>query len=139
MLVAGLRDVWICAADLQLIRADRVVSVLVPAGPGFGAASPADAGFPGAVYAEVEGGTHGDVTTRVKLTECGRSPAAELLAGLAAELGSAAAADGSQFVFAERDPAGQVRWMSASRLPAAWPQSPASGAGPTALTSSPIA
>jgi hypothetical protein len=131
--------VWLCAADLQLIRADRVVSLLVPVGPGFGAVSPADVEFQGAVYAEVEGGTHGDVSTRVKLAECGKSPAAELLAGLAAELGSAAATEGRLFVLAERNAAGQVRWMSASTLPAAWPQSSASGEVPAALTSSPLA
>ena len=139
MSVAELRDVWLCAADLQLIRADRVVSLLVPVGPGYGAVSPADVEFQGAVYAEVEGGTHGDVNTRVKLAECGKSPAAALMAGLAVELSSATAAEGCLFVFAERDAAGQVRWTSASRLPAVWPQSSASGDAPVAATSSPLA
>src|ERR1022692_2273580 len=29
-LVPGLQNVWVCAQDLQLIRADRIISLLVP-------------------------------------------------------------------------------------------------------------
>src|SRR5712691_10076282 len=60
-LVADLRNVWICAQDLQLIRADRVVSVLVPVGSCYGAASPGDLNLHGAIYAEIDGGTAGSV------------------------------------------------------------------------------
>ncbi len=65
----------------------------------------------------------GDALTRVKLADCGKSPAGELLASLASALGSAAAASpaadaGCVFVFAEHDPAGFSRWPSpASSLP----------------------
>lgn len=124
--VAGPQDVWICAADLQLIRADRVISLLVPAGPGRGAAPPGDRDLHYAVYAEVRSGTHGDTSTRVKLADCGGSQAASLLAGLAVELTAAASADGCSFVFAERN-AGNVHWASARHLPPGWPQSPPPG------------
>jgi hypothetical protein len=69
-----------------------------------------------AVCAEIEGGTGGESLTRVKLADCGRSPAGQLLAGLAAALGSAAAASaggGCVFVFAEHDQAGFTRWATA--------------------------
>jgi hypothetical protein len=77
----------------------------------------------------------------VKLADCGRSPAGELLADLAAVLGAAAPADGAGcvFVFAENDPAGFARWAAASQLPAAWPQSTSPGGAPAALTRSPLA
>ena len=38
--VTGLQDVWVCAQDLQLVRADRIVSLLVPIATGYGAAAP---------------------------------------------------------------------------------------------------
>jgi hypothetical protein len=46
-----------------------------------------------AICAEIGGGTAGDAVSRVKLADCGKSPAGELLAGLALALGSAADAD----------------------------------------------
>ena len=133
-----------CAHDLQLIRADRIISLLVPISAGYGPASPDDQALHTAVCAETEGGTGGDALTRVKLADCGRSPAGELLAGLASALGSAAAAGppdgaGCMFVFAEHDPAGFSRWVAASQLPAAWPQSTSPGGAPAALTRSPLA
>ena len=141
--MAGLRNVWICAQDLQLIRADRVVSILVPIGVGYGAASPGDLNLHQAICAEIAGGTHGDTISRVKLADCGKSPAGELLAGLARAFGSAcdaepASRDGCVFVFAEQDAAGYSRWITASQLPAAWPQSTSSDV-PVALTRSPLA
>jgi hypothetical protein len=118
--------------------------LLVPISAGYGAASPRDQALQKAVCAEIEGGTGGDALTRVKLADCGRSPAGELLAGLASALGSAAAADpaagaGCVFVFAKHDPAGFSRWVAASQLPAAWPQSTSPGDAPAALTRSPLA
>jgi len=82
--------------------------------------------------------------TRVKLADCGKSPAGELLAGLAHALGSAGEAnstsgDGCVFVFAEQDGAGHVRWVTAGQLPAAWPQSTSPDGSPAALTRSPFA
>ena len=143
-LVPGLQTVWVCAQDLQLIRADRIISLLVPIAAGYGAASPDDGSSQKAVCAEIAGGTGGDALTRVKLADCGKSPAGELLAGLASALGSAAAAGppadaGCVFVFAEHDAAGFSRWAIASQLPAAWPQSTNAGGAPVALTSSPLA
>jgi hypothetical protein len=143
-LVADSRNVWICAQDLQLIRADRVVSLLIPVGSGYGAASPGDLNLHGAIYAEIDGGTEGDTISRVKLADCGKSPGAELLAGLARALGSArdaeSAFDGERlFVFAERDAAGRLQWIAASQLPAAWPQSTSLDGAPAALTRSPVA
>jgi hypothetical protein len=91
--VAGLQNVWICAQDLQLIRADRIISLLVPIATGYGAASPEDQALHQAACAEIGGGAGGEGLTRVKLANCGKTPAAELLASLAAALGSAAAAD----------------------------------------------
>jgi hypothetical protein len=134
----------VCAQDLQLIRADRIISLLVPIAAGYGAAPPGDQALQQAVCAEIDGGTRGDALTRVKLADCGRSPAGELLAGLAAVLGSVAAAcpadgAGCVFVFAEHDPAGFSRWVAASQLPAAWPQSTSPGGAPAALTRSPVA
>jgi hypothetical protein len=141
--VAGLQEVWVCAQDLQLIRADRIISLLVPISAGYGAASPGDQTLQKAVYAEIEGGTGGDALTRAKLADCGRSPAGELLAGLASVLSSAAAvgpADGAGcvFVFAQHDPAGFCRWVTASQLPAAWPEDSSPGDAPAALTRSPL-
>ena len=143
-LVPGLQNVWVCAQDLQLIRADRIISLLVPIAAGYGAASPGDQALQKAVCAEIEGGTGGDALMLVKLADCGRSPAGELLADLAAVLGAAATAGpadgaGCVFVFAEHDPAGFARWAAASQLPAAWPQSTSPGGAPAALTSSPLA
>jgi hypothetical protein len=131
----------VCAQDLQLIRADRIISLLVPIAAGYGAASPGDQALQKAVCAEIEGGTGGDALTLVKLADCRRSPAGELLADLAAVLGAAAPADGAGcvFVFAEHDPAGFARWAAASQLPAAWPQSTSPGGAPAALTRSPLA
>jgi hypothetical protein len=140
--VVGLRNVWICAQDLQLIRADRIVSLLVPIATGYGAASPHDRALQTAVCAEVEGGTGGETLTRVQLADCGKTPAAELLTGLVSALGSAATADsgeGCMFVFAERDRTGLMRWTITSQLPVAWPQSTPSDMGPVALTRSPLA
>src|SRR5258708_5765805 len=88
-LVAGLQNVWVCAQGLQLIRADRIVSLLLPALTGHGAASPGDQHAGKTVCAEVDGGTEGDTVTRVKLADCGKSPAAEVLAGLAGTLSTA--------------------------------------------------
>ncbi len=133
---------WICAQDLQLIRADRIISLLVPIATGYGAASPDDQALHTAVCAEIEGGTGGESLTRVKLADCGKTPAAELLAGLAAALGSTAAVgpnEGCLFVFAEQDQAGSTRWATARQLPAAWPQSTGSAGSPVALTKSPLA
>ena len=56
--VAGLQDTWICALDLRLIRADRIVSLLVPVASGYGATSPGDLSSHStkAIYAEIDGG-----------------------------------------------------------------------------------
>ncbi len=133
---------WVCAQDLQLIRADRIISLLVPVATGYGAASPDDHALHRAVCAEIDGGAGGEGPTRVKLADCGTSPAGKLLAGLAFALGAAAAADpgeGCVFVFAEQDQAGCTRWATASELPAAWPQSTRTGTVPVPLTNSPLA
>jgi len=113
--VAGLQNTWICALDLRLIRADRIVSLLVPVASGYGPASPGDLSSNAvkAIYAEIDGGTEGDVLTRVKLA--------------------------CAFVFAEQDPAGHVRWVTAGQLPAAWPQSTSPEGSAAALTRSPFA
>jgi hypothetical protein len=142
--VAGLENVWVCALDLQLIRADRIVSLLVPVSSRYGAAPPGDLNLHTAIYADIGGGTAGDSVSRVKLADCGKSPAGELLAGLARALGSAgdaglASGEGCVFVFAEQDAAGHSRWVSASHLPEAWPQSDSRDGAPAALTRSPLA
>jgi hypothetical protein len=140
--VAGLPNVRICAQDLQLIRADKIISLLVPIATGYGAAAPDDHTLQTAVCAEIGGGSGGETLTRVKLADCGKSPAAELLAGLAAALGSATAAgpdEGCSFVFAEQDQVGITRWATAGQLPAAWPQSTPPGSVPRALTRPPRA
>ena len=114
----------------------------MPITTGYGAASPDDQALHRTVCAEIEGGAGGEGPTRVKLADCGKTAAAELLAGLAAALGSAAAADPDGrcvFVFAEQDRAGFTRWATARQLPAAWPQSKASAGSPVALTRSPLA
>jgi hypothetical protein len=126
--VPRLTDVWICGSDLLLIRADRIVSLVIPVSAVAAAASPDDTDFHRFVYAEVVGGTYGDATTRVKLTDCGKTPAAELLTGLAATLSSAATtADQCAFIFAEDDGDGGRRWVTAAQTPPGWarPQSPA--------------
>jgi hypothetical protein len=102
--VAGLQSVWVCAQDLQLIRADRIISLLVPVATGYGTASPGDHALHRSVCAEIEGGAGGETLTRVMLADCGTSPAGELLAGLVFALGAAAdSGDGCVFVFAKRD------------------------------------
>ena len=135
---------WVCALDLQLIRADRIVSLVVPVSARHGAAAPGEADLHTAIYAEIGGGTAGDAVVRVKLADCGKSPAGDLLASLARALGSVAdagpAADqGCVFVFGERDAAGLLRWVAASQLPAAWPQSDPHDGAPAALIRSPLA
>lgn len=134
---------WICAQDLQLIRADRIISVLVPVATGYGAASPSDLRLHKAIYAEIDGGTEGDTITWVKLANCGRSPAGEVLAGLTRAVGSAAVAEaaenGGLFVYAEQDTAGHIRWVAVSKLPEAWPQSTMPSSAAAALTRSPFA
>jgi len=119
--VTGLTNVWICGADLLLIRADRVVSLVVPVSAVAAAASPDDTDFHRSVYAEVVGGTHGDATTRVKLTDCGTTPAAELLTGLAATLSSAASsADRYALIAAEDAGDGGRRWVATAQAPPGW-------------------
>jgi hypothetical protein len=58
--MAGLQNVWVCAQDLQLVRADRIISLLVPVATGYGAASPGDHALQRAVCAEIEGGASGE-------------------------------------------------------------------------------
>lgn len=142
--MAGLENVWVCALDLQLVRADRIVSLLVPVSSRHDAAPPGDLNLHTAIYADVSGGTAGGSVSRVKLADCGKTPAGELLAGLARALGSAgnagqASGEGCLFVFAEQDAAGISRWVSASRLPGAWPQSDSPDGAPAALSRSPLA
>jgi hypothetical protein len=139
--VACLQNVWVCARDLQLIRADRIISLLVPVATGYGAASPDDHTLHRAVSAEIECATGGETPTRVRLTDCGKSPAAELLAGLATALGAAAAdpGEGCVYIFAEYERDGFTRWVTANQFPAAGPQSTATGSAPVALTRSPLA
>ena len=112
--MAGLQNVWVCAQDLQLVRADRIISLLLPALTGHGAASPGDQHSGKTICAEIAGGTEGDTLTRVKLADCGKSPAAELLEDLASALCFAARGAteerGPVFVFVERDAAGFSRW-----------------------------
>ena len=106
------------------------------------AASPDDQALHRTVCAEIEGGAGGERLTRVRLADCGKTAAGELLAGLAAALGSAAAADPDGpcvFVFAEQDRAGFTRWATARQFPAAWPQSKASAGNPVAISPSPLA
>jgi len=76
--VACLQNSWICAQDLQLIRADRVVSLLIRVATGYDTASPNDYALHRTVSAEVEGGAGAESLTRVKLTDCGEPPAAAL-------------------------------------------------------------
>ncbi len=123
--MTALQDVWVCGQDLQLVRADRIVSLLVPLATGYGAASPDDPVSGGAVFAEVNSSASGgSALARVKLAACGSSPAGELLAGLAHALGSASSSDGpTRFVFADQDPTGRAQWIVTDRLPRAWPQS----------------
>jgi hypothetical protein len=122
------QDVWVCGQDLQLVRADRIVSLLVPLATGYGAASPDDPVSGGAVFAEVDSSASGSIPARVKLADCGKSPAGELLADLANALGSVSSSDGPAegacvFVFADQDATGRTHWIVAKRLPQAWPQS----------------
>jgi hypothetical protein len=103
---------------------------------------PDDRALQKAVCAEIAGRAGGDALTRVKLADCGKSPAGELLAGLASVLGSAAdmaTGAGCVFVFAEHDPGGFARWAISGQLPAAWPQSTTTCDAPAALTRSPLA
>jgi len=142
--MADLQDTWICAQDLQLIRADRIVSLLVPVSSGYGAASPGDLRLHRAVYAEIDGGTEGDTLTRVKLADCGKTPAGELLANLASTLGSVDRTEPSpegrcMFIFVDHDPSGHSRWVTARHLPEAWPQSTPAAGESSALTRSPLA
>lgn len=131
--VTGLTNVWICGADLLLIRADRIVSLMVPVSPVAAAASPDDTDFHRCVYAEVIGGTHGDATTRVKLTDCGTTPAAELLTGLAATLSSAATStDPYAFIAAEDAGDGGRRWAATAQAPPRWAHPGAPGPRPAA-------
>jgi hypothetical protein len=110
-----------------------------PIAAGYGAVSPDDQALHQAVCAEIEGGTGNEMLTRVKLADCGTSPAGQLLADLAAALGSAAAAtpdEGCVFVFAEQDPAGSPAGPPHGSFPRPGTASPGN---PVALTRSPLA
>jgi hypothetical protein len=99
---------------------------MVPYAAGYSAASADDPPSRGAVFAEVSGGTEGDTLTRMKLSDCGNSPPAELLGALASSLAAASGPSpeedqaGCVFLFAQRDAAGRVKWAAASHLPEAW-------------------
>src|SRR5258708_16327798 len=94
----------------------RIVSLILPAVAGHGAAPPGDQHAGKIVCADIHGGTDGDTLTRVKLADCGKSPAAEVLAGLATILSTAAnsadAGTGPVFIFAEQDADGYMRWAA---------------------------
>jgi hypothetical protein len=132
--VACLRNVWVCARDLQLIRADRIISLLVPVATGYGAASPDDHALHRAVSAEIEGGTGGETLTWVELADCGKSPAAELLASLAAALGTAAAAGVAHRYW---PPDAAELPLGHQRLPPFEPNTPARGPNPIPLRPGP--
>lgn len=87
--VAGLQNVWVCAQDLALIRADRIISLVVPVATGYGAAPLGDHALHRAVWAQIEASVDGAAPTQVKLADCGTPPAGELLAGLVLALGAA--------------------------------------------------
>jgi hypothetical protein len=87
-----------------------------------------------AVCAEITGGSDGSTLTRVKIADCGNSPAAELLAGLAHSMASAAgearpAGGPCLFIYADRDPSGRTRWVTADQLPGQWPQNTSASGG----------
>lgn len=76
------------------------------------------------ICAEVEGGTDGDVITRVDLADAAGPNAAGHLAQLAAAITAAAAAShATECMFVYREGEGDAaRWTSAPELPA-WPAS----------------
>jgi hypothetical protein len=126
--VFGLQNVWVCAQDLQMIRADQIITLLVPLATGYGAASPDDRVSRSALCAEFAAATEGSTLTRVKIADCGVSPPQELLAGLAHALASAASDQTRTqarglFIYADHDPSGRTRWITADDLPSQWPQS----------------
>jgi len=107
--------------DLVLFRADRVVSLVIPVSAVAAAASPNDSDFHRFVYAEVAGGPHGDATSRIKLTDCGTTPAAALLTALTVALSSAACCtDRCTFIFAEDDGDGGRKWAATAQAPPGW-------------------
>jgi hypothetical protein len=118
--MADLRHVWVRATDLQLVRADRIVS-LIAVGPHGRAERPGERYKRGSlrICAEVEGGTEGDSITRVDLADTDAGQAAAVIEDLAAILATAAGAgDGCLFVFPERDVRGAIRWLASPKLPA---------------------
>jgi hypothetical protein len=120
--LTDLQNVTIGAKDLQLIPADRLASLLIPADTGYGAAAPEDVRIHRAIYAEIPGGVAGESVTRAKVADFGGSLAAELIAGLASGLGFVNVATdngtaGYSFVFTENDEAGFLRWATAEHLP----------------------
>lgn len=127
--MARLHDVWLCAQDLQLIRADRVISLLITLGPGYGAEPPGDESSAVGLYAEIVGGLHGDIATGIKLADCDKRGGQALLGQLAQVISMAAQSDGTSgehcvFVFAERDSQNHMRWTAATQLPSNWPSHP---------------
>jgi hypothetical protein len=118
--MADLRHVWVRAADLRLVRADRIVS-LIAVGPHGRVERPGERYARGSLHicAEVEGGTEGDSITRVDLADVDAGQAAAVIEDVAGILATAAGADdGCQFVFAERDVRRAIRWLASRKLPA---------------------
>ena len=79
--LTDLEKLRIGAKDLQLIPADRLASLLIPADTGYGAAAPEDVRIHRAIYAEIPGGVASVSVTRAKMADFGGSSAAELIAG----------------------------------------------------------
>jgi hypothetical protein len=124
--MADLRHVWVCAKDLQLVRADRIISISWPATTAAPRAPTGSAGqAPGGVYAEIEGGTDGDFAQKVKLAGAGATTAGEMLGQLASVITTAAAqAPVIAFVYPERERGRGVQWTSGPELPDDWPSAP---------------
>jgi hypothetical protein len=123
LIMADLRHVWVCAKDLQLVRADRIITLVV-AGYHGGAESADGIGRTGArgIYAEIEGGTDGDFAQKVRLADADAATAGEMLAQLAGVISAAAAHDAAiTFVYPERGRDAAVQWTSGPELPPRWP------------------
>ncbi len=102
------QNIWVYTSNNELIRSDRIVSLLYD-----------DQGVTtGGVRARVLGGFRQDTMHTVSLLECAEEGGLEAVAGLAVALGEAAARSGpAVFVYAVDAAGGAPQWQVSSDSP----------------------
>jgi hypothetical protein len=92
----GLANVWVCAENLEVFRADRIISLYVPDASDWEVGADHDQVT---VMAKVTGGRGDDSGQDVTLLRCPKSLGAFFIAELALTLGTTTDSKETQFVF----------------------------------------